>query len=158
MAYGTIAGVEALLPGMGSAYTSASTPLAPELTSFLDQGHAVINRKIAAAGYAVPVGSGAGVYPELTALNNLYAAAYALRSRGLDSATGETETRADVWLRQFNEQLADLVSSDLTGVGVTLATTTGGRRPRLRSTQMRRIDGYSAVHEGETYPYDYPAE
>ena len=96
--------------------------------------------------------------PELTALNNLYAAAYALRSRGLDSATGETETRADVWLRQFNEQLADLVSSDLTGVGVTLATTTGGRRPRLRSTQLRRVDGYSAVAEGDEYPYDYPAE
>ena len=158
MAYGTIAGVEALLPGMGSAYTSTSTPLAPELTAWIDQGAAIINRKLAAAGYSAPVSSGAAVYAELVWLNNWFAAALAKQARSLDSATGDGETQSAQMLAQFDARLADLCSSDLSGVGVTLATTTGGRRPRLRSTQMRRVDGYSAAVEGTEYPYDYPAE
>lgn len=158
MAYGTVAGVEALLPGMGSAYSSAAIPISAELQNWLDQGAAVINRKLAGAGWAAPVGSGAAVYPELTALNNLYAAAYAVQARGLDSVTGEGETRSDVWLERFNTQLSDLCSSNLAGVGVTTATTTTGSSPRLRTRQMRRIDGYSATREIVAYPYDYPAE
>ena len=155
MAYGTVQGVEALLPGMGSAYASTAVPVAPDVQAFLDQGYSVINRKLAASGWAVPVASGAVLYAELTGLNNLYAAAYALQSRGLDTLSGEGETRSDVWLARFNAQLTDLCASDLAGVGAT-QTTTSGTRPRLRSTQLRRIDGYSAAQEDATYTPLYP--
>lgn len=155
MSYGTVQGVEALLPGMGSAYAAAAVPVAADVTAFLDQGYSLINRKLAAAGWAIPVGSGAAVYAELTALNNLYAAAYALQSRGLDTVTGEGESRSDTWLKRFEAQLSDLCSSDLSGVGATKATT-AGTSPRLRSRQLRRVDGYSAVQESATYPHDYP--
>lgn len=157
MAYGTIAGVEELLPGMGSAYGATAIPGGGGIQSWLDQGAAIINRKLAAAGWTVPVSSGAALYAELTALNNLYAAAYALQARGLDTLTGEGETRSDVWVERFNAQLTDLCASDLAGVGASQATTTG-HSPRLRTRQMRRIDGYSATREGDAYPYDYPAE
>lgn len=157
MVYGTIAGVEALLPGMGSAYGATAIPGGGGIQSWLDQGAAIINRKLAAAGWVVPVGSSVALYAELTALNNLYAAAYALQARGLDTISGEGESRSDVWLERFNAQLSDLCSSNLAGVGATPTTTTG-HSPRLRTRQMRRIDGYSATYEGATYPYDYPAE
>jgi hypothetical protein len=110
---------------------------------------------LASAGWAVPVGSGAALYAELTGLNNLYAAAYALQSRGLDTVTGEGESRSDTWLQRFEAQLSDLCSSDLSGVGAS-KTTTAGTSPRLRSRQLRRVDGYSAVQEDTTYPHDYP--
>lgn len=155
MAYGSVAGVEALLPGMGSAYASTAIPIAPDVQAFLDQGYALINRKLAAAGWSVPVDSGAAVYAELTGLNNLYAAAYALQSRGLDTLSGEGESRSDVWLTRFNDQLTDLIAGDLAGVGAAKATTTGSS-PRLRSRQLRRVDAYSAVQEDTDYPHDYP--
>jgi hypothetical protein len=155
MAYGTVAGVEALLPGMGSAYAAAAVPASPDVEAFLEQGAAFINVRLAAAGWAVPVGSGAALYPALAALNNDYAAAYAVRARGLDTVTGEGERISDVWLARFHEQLNALCASDLSGVGGT-TTTTAGRRLRLRSTQLRRVDGYSAAQESATYPNDYP--
>lgn len=155
MAYGTVAGVEALLPGMGNAYAVGSIPPAADVTAFLDQGGALINRKLAAAGWNVPVDAGAALYTELTGLNNLYAAAYAAQSRGIDTISGEGESRSAQWLKRFDAQLADLCRSDLTGVGATKAATPG-TRPRLRSTQLRRVDGYSAAQEGATYPHDYP--
>lgn len=157
MAYGTVTGVEALLPAMGSAYGATAVPDGGGIQSWLDQGAAIIDRKLAAAGWSVPVGSSAAVYAELAGLNNLYAAAYAAQARGLDTLTGEGETRSDVWLTRFNAQLTDLCASDLAGVGAT-QTTVAGPSPRLHTRQLRRIDGNSARREGKTYPYDYPAE
>ena len=97
--------------------------------------------------------SGALLYPEIVALNELYAAAQALRARGLDSVSGAGEMRSDVWMREFAAQLNDMVRSDLTGAGVTQATVTGVRSQRVRGTQLRRIDGYSR----NAYPLE-PAE
>ncbi len=141
MAYGTTAGVAARIPGVG--LNVLSTPDTSQVDTFLAQGAAQIDRKLAGAGYAAPVGVGALLYPELVALNELYAAAQSLRARGLDSITGAGEMRSDVWLREFAQQLDDMVRSDLTGAGVTQATVTGVRTQRMRSTQVRRIDGYS---------------
>lgn len=155
MAYGSVAGVEALLPGMGSVYGGEAIPTSDQITAWLDQGAAIINRKLAAAGWTAPVDSSAALYTELAGLNDLYAATYALQARGLDTISGEGESRSDVWLERFNAQLSDLCSSNLAGVGVTPTTTTGSS-PRLRTRQLRRIDGYSAVAEGRPYPHEYP--
>ena len=148
MAYGTAAGVAARIPGVG--LTVLSTPDTGQVDTFLAQGAAQIDRKLAGAGYAAPVGVGALLYPELVALNELYAAAQALRARGLDSVSGAGEMRSDVWMREFAAQLNDMVRSDLTGAGVAQATVTGVRSQRVRGTQLRRIDGYSH----NTYPLE----
>lgn len=156
MSYGTEFGVTARVPGLG--VTGISTPDNTQITDWLTQGATLIDRVLAAAGYAVPVGESATLYPELTALNEQYAAAQALRARGIDSLTGDGEARSDVWLREVKDTLRELAASDLTGLGVTQARVEGVRRQRMRTVQMRRIDGYSAANETTTNPYDYPSE
>lgn len=139
--YGTVQGVAARIPGVG--LTVLSTPDTGQVDTFLAQGSAQIDRKLAGAGYATPVGASALLYPEIVALAELYAAAQSLRARGLDSVSGAGEMRSDVWMREFAAQLQDISRSDLTGAGVGLATVTGVRPLRMRGTQLRRVDGYS---------------
>src|SRR5688572_5877985 len=105
--YGSVAGVEALVPEMGT-LTTTTTPTIAEVTVWLTQAYAIINRKIGNAGYGAPVGVLAALYPELTGLENLYAAAYALRARGIDTSSGEDEKASEIWLRDFYSQLDDL--------------------------------------------------
>lgn len=150
MAYGSVAGVSALVPAAGTLGTS-STPTSAQVTEWLAQGSARIDRALSSAGYSIPVASTATVYPELTALANLYGAVHVLTARGLDSANGEAESRADVWIQRFESGLKSLVESDLSALGVSSSVTTGvnaGRR-RVRTLQLRRIDGFADMDTGE---------
>ena len=152
--YGTVAGVSALVPH-SVAINQTANPTDAQVTTWLAEGYARINRVIASAGYSVPIGAAAAVYGGLTALNNLYAAAYALRSRGIDTMSGEEESRSEVWLKNFSEQLKELAESNLAAMGATVATgeTSAGTpsRRRIRTLQMRKVDGYSGVYE-DAYP------
>lgn len=153
MAYGSADGVAALIPAVGAVGVD-TTPTATHVAAWLAQGAAVIDRHLASAGYTVPVASTATLYPELTALNNLYAAAYALLAYGVDTASGEQDSRSAVWLDRFQAQLTALVSADLTLAGATVATTTTAPRRRARFVQVKRVDGYSAPHDDISADYD----
>lgn len=154
MAYGSEVGVEALVPAAGL-IDGSSTPTSTQLTAWMEEGAARIDRVLASAGYSVPVLSAADVYEELRALNNLYAGAYVLRARGLDTTQGTEQNKASMWLAEFRNTLTELASSNLAAGGATLATPTTGRR-RIRSVQTRRIDGYSGQSETAESAYDYP--
>lgn len=143
-AYGTTAGVSALLPAIGT-LSGSSTPTSAQVTAWLDEGAAVINRTLAGAGYTVPVLSTATVYAELTALNNLYAAAHAMMARGLDTVQGTDENRSGAWLERFATQLDAIARTPLPDVPIGNPTTVGRR---ARFTQLRRTDGYSASYDG----------
>ena len=150
MAYGSVSGVSALIPVVGTLGTS-STPTSAQVTEWLAQGSARIDRALSSAGYSVPVATSAAVFAELTALANLYGAAHVLSARGLDSANGEAENRSDAWLARFNAELTSLAASDLSALGVPSAPSTGvnaGRR-RVRTLQLRRVDGYADLDTGE---------
>ena len=148
--YGSTTGVQALLPVLGT-LSGSTTPTSTQVSTWLEEGAAVINRSIATAGYTVPVASSATCYAELTSLNKLYAGAYCLIARGLDAVSGGEETRSQQWLDRFNAQLNALVSSNLAALGCTIANTpASSNRPRLRTTQVKRVDGYSAVYEDDT--------
>lgn len=144
--YGDVAGANALVP----TWNGATNPAAAQVTAWLQEANAKINRAIGSAGYVAPItDEDAAIYPELTGLENLYAAAYILRSTSIDTASGESEERSEVWLADFYGQLKDLVASDLSLIGETpLPSTTTSRRRRIRTLQMRRIDGYSAYATG----------
>lgn len=148
MAYANAVGVASRIPGVG--LNALSTPDSGQVDIWIAQGAAIIDRKLAGAGYMTPVASTALLYPELVALNELYAAAQALRARALDSVTGAGEMRSDVWMREFWQSLNDMAKSDLTGAGVAQAEVTGMRPRGMRMTQLRRVDGYSR----NTYPTD----
>jgi hypothetical protein len=148
MAYGTIAGVQALVPALGTITASSKPTNSTHVQSWLDEGSSTIDRVLAGAGYTVPVLSTATCYGELTALANLYAGAIAVMSRGLDAASGENESRSETWLNRFYSQLEVLAASTLADVPVATVTSTTGRR--VRFTQLKKIDGYSAPHDDDT--------
>ena len=150
MSYGSLSGVSALVP-VAAPLSTTSTPTSAQVTEWLVQGRARIDRALSSAGYSIPVASTATVHAELTALANLYAAAHVLIARGLDSANGEAENRSDAYIERFTSELSALASSDLSALGVSAATTTGvnaGRR-RIRTLQLRRIDGYADLDTDE---------
>ena len=150
MSYGSLSGVSALVP-VAAPLSATSTPTSAQVTEWLVQGSARIDRALSSAGYSIPVASTATVHAELTALANLYAAAHVLIARGLDSANGEAENRSDAYIERFTSELSALASSDLSALGVSAAPTTGvnaGRR-RIRTLQLRRIDGYADLDTGE---------
>lgn len=157
--YGTTAGVTALVPALNIG--AATVPTTAQATAWLEEGYSRINRALQSAGYSTPVVSGADVYGECTALNNLYAAAYCMRARSIDTATGyktAEDGRDSQWLREFAERLADLVGSDLTLSGVPVVATGTKKRTRIRTLQIRKVDGYSGAFEGDVIEYDNPSE
>lgn len=154
--YGSTTGVGALVPAIG--LSGSTTPTTTQVTTWLEQGYSIINRRLTASGYSTPVDSSAAVYAELTSLNELYAAAWALRVRAMDSLTGTPENRSDEWINEFWRRLEELAGSDLTQSGVTQIAAGTTRRRRMRSTQVRRIDGYSGTYEGDIDEYDNPSE
>lgn len=151
MAYGTTAGVSALVPAVG-VLGASSLPTAAQVTTWLAQGAAAIDRVLGGAGYVAPVSPSAAVYPELTALNELYAAAYVVMARGLDSATGENESRSGEWLDRFYKRLGELAAADLSALGVSTAGASAAAVAaydnRLRTRPLRRLDGWAAASEG----------
>lgn len=140
MAYGTVLGVAARVPG--AQLGAISTPDTEQVTAWLGQGSAYIDRKLATAGYVAPVADTSALYPELTALAEQYAAAQMLRARGLDTITGEGEIRSEVWLNDVRARINEIAASDLVALGVARAVVSGAPT-RMRSVQLRRVDGYA---------------
>jgi hypothetical protein len=146
--YGSILGVQALVPQ--AAFDAQSNPTTQQVTAWLEEGAGIINRYLGSAGYVAPVVDGPTVVvmPELAGLNDLYAAAYVLRSQKIDSASGDQERTSEVWLEDFWTRLRELVASNLSLVGVTLLPVGAAGAPpgyprRIRTLQARRIDGYA---------------
>lgn len=149
--YGSVAGVEGLVPEVGT-LSSSTTPTTAEVTTWLGQGYAMINRAITNAGYTAPIASSAALYDELVGLENLYAAAYTLRARGIDAPSGETESRSETWLKDFYARLKDIARSNLSVMGATLLpSTTQHRRRRIRTLQMRKVDGFTRRQQSADY-------
>lgn len=158
MSYGSIDGIMALAPAVGT-IDNDSTPSTPQVEEWLAEGQALIHGALAGAGYAIPASRTAAVYPSLRALNNLYAAAYTLRARGLDVVQGQEESRSEIYLKDFFGRLKLMVTQDLTALGLVLRTTpTTATRRGVRSMQLRRVDGYSAQYSGTTDEPDSVSE
>ena len=148
--YGSVAGVSALIPAAGT-LSGSSVPTTGQVGTWLTEATAIVNRHVAAAGYSVPVANTTALHPELSALANLYAAAMALQARGLDTIQGAEENRSETMLTRFYAQLGDIAKADLGGMGATSTTTTSATRRRLRTSQIRRVDGYSEAALGDEW-------
>ena len=147
MSYGSTTGVSALLPVIGT-LSGSSTPTSSQVTTWLTEASAIIDRHVTGAGFTAPVSASATLYSELGALANLYAAAQAVMARSVDNLSGESEDRATMWLERFYAQLKEIASSDLSLLGATAIanpSSAGSGRRRIRTLQMRRVDGYSAA-------------
>lgn len=156
--YGSQEGVIAIVPALGT-IDEQSTPSSWQIEDWLTEGYSEINRALAGAGYTIPASRSAALWPSLRALNDLYVAAYALRARGLDVVEGREESRSEEYLADFRRRLKELVEQDLTALGLSVrATPSAPKRRRVRSLQMRRVDGYSGVYGGSAIEYENTSE
>lgn len=150
MAYGNVWGVNALIPVAGT-IGSDTVPTATQVAQWLLEATAIINRHISSAGYTTPIANTASIYAELGALANLYGAAMALQARGLDTVQADAENRSETMLTRFYTQLGELAKADLSSMGATPITPTTSTRRRLRTVQVRRVDGYSENALGDEW-------
>ena len=121
MAYAAASNVYALTPGLvkpASAFGAATCPTDTEVAIWLSSGCAIINARLAGAGYgAIPATSAA--YDLAVAANALYGAWMAERSRINARVSADERTRADMFKRDFEFHLQQLLSLDLGRSGVT---------------------------------------
>jgi len=149
--YGSEAGVEAINAHFVGGYTSATIPTSTQITTFLADGYAALNMRLALAGYTTPATSGTA-YDVLARLNNLYAAACAEEAVNLSTAGLAEESRSErLWKRYDNELLAFL-AGDLTLTGLTMATAAKPRRG-VRSVAARKRDGYAEHFDPDNTEY-----
>lgn len=150
--YGDVEGVQALLPNI--TIDDESKPSESEVEGWLTESYAIINLYIGSANYVAPVveATAPQAYSIVTALNNLYAAAYVLRAQAIDTASGEGEERSEVWLADFWTRLEGFVNRNLSLLGVPVVPASTSSRPRrINSLQSRKIDGYARGHTGERW-------
>jgi hypothetical protein len=136
--YGTVAGVEAHVPTIGT-ISALTKPTTAQVVAWLEEATAIIDRTLATAGYATPVTSGSASYNELIGLANLYGAARTLQARAIEAATGEIQPRWQAMLDEFYARLTAIAASTLSDVPAA-AGTTGSTARRIRGIQTVRVD------------------
>lgn len=121
MAYATACQVFAYTHALiapASAYDTSTCPTLDEVTTWLSSGCSVINARLGSVGYgAIPATSAA--YDLAAAANALYGAWMAERSRVNARVSADERTRADMFKRDFEFHLNQLVELDLGRMGVT---------------------------------------
>lgn len=148
--YGTAVGVTGRAAALNM-FTESTTPALAQVEGWLTEASAMIDGAIAARGYALPVASGAVALDIFAGLAETYAAAQALRSRGIGamSGAGQQSQTAEL-MADWRRGLEDLRKADLVALGIAANTTSPVRRNRRRRTgQLRRVDGYANRTNGE---------
>lgn len=148
--YGSADGVTGRAAAL-NAFTASTTPALAQVESWLTEASAMIDGAIAARGYSLPVPGGAVALDIFAGLAETYAAAQALRSRGIGamSGTGQQSQSAEL-MADWRRGLEDLRKADLTALGISANTSSPVRRNRRRrSGQLRRVDGYANRTGGE---------
>lgn len=125
MAYTSASNVAAytpeLLSGQGN-FTSSTKPSKDAVERWIDDGAALIDGRLAAAGYSTPVGSDATVYNYIRDLNELYAAGRAEMVRMTARVAATERSRSQQFMDQFNNGLDALLKMNLARAGLTLSS------------------------------------
>jgi len=107
--------------GADNEFSDATKPTRVQVERWLDKGYSRINTAFAGHGYATPVGSSATIYDTLVDLEALYAAARAQFARMSSRLAATERAKGQIYMRQFNDELAALFDGDLTRAGVARA-------------------------------------
>jgi len=121
MAYATTQDVADLTPWLLASeenFTKTTSPTEAAVQRWLDRGAGVIDARLAAKGYDIPVGSSATVYDQIIDLNAMYAAAKAESTRMTSRVAVTERTRSQMFQSDFKKQLDGLLAMDLSQAGV----------------------------------------
>lgn len=148
--YGSAAGVTGRAAALNT-FTEGTTPTTAQVENWLMEASAMIDGAIAARGYSLPVPGGAVALDIFAGLTETYAAAQALRSRGMGAMSGAgQQSQTSELMADWRRGLEDLRKADLTALGVAANAASPVRRNRRRRTgQLRRVDGYANRTNGE---------
>ncbi len=128
MAYASSSDVAAYcrnLLGPEPDFSDATSPNRTSITNWLSTACAIINTQLAGHGYGT-IATTSPAYDIARDVSALYAAWQAERSRTTARITADERTRADLFKRDFTDQLKMLLSLDLSLAGVSVGTNTGG--------------------------------
>lgn len=100
-----------------SAFSASTTPAEDEVTFWLSSGSSLIDARLAGAGYG-PIPTTSAAFGLATVANALYGAWMAERSRVNAMISADERTRADMFKRDFEFHLEQLVMLDLSRMGV----------------------------------------
>ena len=101
-----------------STFDSTTIPTTTDVSGWLSAGYSRINTALATAGYSTPIAPTATAYAQVAELEALYGAAMVYSVRMVQQVTGQSDTRSNFLLKQFETQLQMLTRSDLTMAGV----------------------------------------
>lgn len=100
-------------------FSMTTTPPITAVINWLNRGAAMINDRLQSKGYAPPTDYTSDIWRELSDLNTFYAVARAEKARtNVRLAPGE-RTRGQVFQKDFDDGLKDLLSRDLSRAGLT---------------------------------------
>ena len=120
MAYASTCDVAALtrtLLGPLTTFSESSSPTSDQVTNWLSSGCAIINTRLAAAGYA-PIPTSSVAYDLARQINALFAAWMAERSKTLGTTQAGENTRADMFKKDYQALLDMMLDIDLANAGV----------------------------------------
>lgn len=100
-------------------FSDATSPNRTAINNWLSSACALINTQLASRGYGT-IGATSMAYDLARDVSALYAAWQAERSRTTARVTNEERTRADMFKRDFTDQLKMMMSLDLSQAGVTV--------------------------------------
>ena len=148
MAYGSVAGVAALVPRFANAagvFDSATTPAAADVTAWLAQISAMLD--VALAGHTLPTPvTDAAVKPMLDGYANAQAAAVARGVNGL-GRFAERQASADEMLVAVDGDIASWVTARAVGIaallGVVPDAIDASPPPVVTFGRFTRVDGYT---------------
>lgn len=144
MAYASASDVAALtknLVGGTGDFTDSSSPNVTQVDFWLSTGSAIINTRLAGAGYS-PIPESSEAYGMAAQINAVYAAWMAERSRTNARSNPGERTRSDLFKDDFKMLLEMLLDMDLSVVGVPILTGS--------STRARPYAGGISVSDKET--------
>src|SRR3990167_9271624 len=117
MAYCSASDVAGLTPNLvspASTFDTSTSPALAQVNNWLSAGCAVINMRLAGAGYSsIPTTS--AVYDLARDINALYGAWRAERSRINTRVSADERTRSDMFRKDMEFLLDELTSQDLCG-------------------------------------------
>ena len=147
MSYASASDVAAYTPNLTGEYdnfTNTTKPTKTHVDRFLSAACGLIEGRIAAAGYSVPVPTSSYVYDQVSDLAALYAAGRAEMVRMTARVAATERTRSQMFMSQFNTGMDMLLKMDLSRAGLSMlgvgATNAGGISQADKDSKENDID------------------
>jgi len=160
MSYSSPSAVGALcrnLLGEFVTWTDSSCPTRQQVDGWLSSGCSIIEARLSALGYSVPVSQGTRAYDWLSDLNTLFGVSRAELSRTTATIGPGERSRGELFSEMFYDGLDRLADIDLSSMGVSRASRgvmyAGGISVADKQTQEADTDRVKPRYERDMFRF-----